>query len=154
MGRVYTATFSGVAVTAAQDLFELTLPADMVVRILSCRIGQTSDAGDAAAEMLPIAITRYATNGSGGSSGVTSRPHHSGDAASTVTVDTNNTTQGGTPVVVLADAWNVQAGWLYQPPPDEMIYASPNSIIAIELPSAPADSITMEGSITFEEIGG
>lgn len=151
MGRIYTASISEVAVSAAQDLFELTAPSTGMVRILSARWGQSSDAGDAAAELLPWNLTRYATSGSGGST-PTPAPHSVGHAASGVTVEANNTTQGGTPTVVLSDCWNVQAGYLYQPPPEEMVTIPPSGILAIEFPSAPADSITVSGSVTFEEL--
>lgn len=153
MGRVYTASVTDVAVTVAQDFFELTAPSDLVFCILSCHIGQSSDAGDAAAEMLTINITRYSTSGSGGST-PTARPHHVGDAATSVIEEANNTTQGGTPVVLFSEAFNVQAGWHYVPIPEERIWVSPSGIIAIELPVAPGDSLTMSGSITYEVFGG
>ena len=43
MGRVYTASFSAVAITAAQDLFEIVAPADARVRLLEIDLGQRSD---------------------------------------------------------------------------------------------------------------
>ncbi len=151
MGRVYTAFFESVAVTAAVDFFELAAPSTGMMRILSCRIGQNTEEADAQAEMLAINITRYATSGSGGGT-VTATPHQVGHAASgDSTVETNNTSQGGTPTVVIADAWNVQIGWLYQPTPEEMIWVPPSGIIAIESPDTPSDSITFSGSLTYEE---
>ena len=154
LGRMYTAQVSGIAVTAIQDFFEVNAPADSVVVIHSIRIAQYSDVGDAAAEMLPVQITR--STGASGSSGTTptARPHHLGDAAFGGTVEVNNTTQATTTVVVLSDAFNIRAGWLYNPPPDERIVISPSGILVVELPVAPADELTMQGSITFEEIGG
>jgi len=153
MGMVYTASFTDVAVTVAQDLFELTAPSDAAVIIHSCYIFQNSDFGDSAAEGLTISVTRYSTGGSGGGT-PTERPHDVGYGASGSAVETNNTTQGGTPVVVHSDAFNVQAGWQYRPTPEERISVSPGGFLAIELPSAPADSLTMSGSLTYEEIGG
>ncbi len=153
MGRIYVARFGNVAVSAAQDLFELNAPSDAVCKLLACRIGNSSDAGDAEAELLPIQIVRYATSGSGGSA-VTARPTQVGDPAFGGTVEANNTTQGGTPTEVLSDSFNVQSGWLYQPPPEEQIIISPSGILAIELPNAPGDALTMWGSLVFEEIGG
>ena len=93
--------------------------------LLSIRIGQYGDAGDAEAELLPIAITRYATGGSGGSVR-TPRPHVFGSGASAVVVDSNNTTQGTTPTVILQDSFNLQAGWLYVPTPEEWITIPPS----------------------------
>lgn len=153
MGRVYTASVSEVAVTVAQDFFELTAPSDLVFCILSCHIGNSSDAGDSQAELLPIHIIRYSTSGSGGST-PTARPHHVGDAATSVIEEANNTSLGGTAVIVVADVFNVQAGWHYVPIPEERIWVSPSGIIAITLPTAPDDSLTMSGSITYEVFGG
>lgn len=150
MGRIYTSSFQAVAVTAAQDIFELTAPSTGMFRILSCRIGQSSEEADAQAEMLQIQITRYAASGSGGST-PTENPHLVGSAATGVVSEANNTTQGTTPTVLLAEAWNVQIGWIYQPAPEEMIWVPPSGIIAIESPDTPADSITLSGAITYEE---
>ncbi len=150
MGRVYTASVSAIAVAAIQDFFELLAPATGMVKILSVRLGQYTDAGDSEAELLPVNIVRYATSGSGGST-PTARPHQVGHAATGVVVEANNTTQGGTPTVILSDAFNVQAGWLYVPTPEEWIWIPPSGRLAIELFVAPGDTFTMQGSITFEE---
>jgi hypothetical protein len=151
MGRVYTASFTAVAISVAQDAFEITAPAVGSVIILSCHIGQYSDAGDTESELLPVNITRYATSGSGGST-PTARPHHPSNPAFGGSVEVNNTTQGGTPVVVLSDVFNVQAGWFYKPSHEERIFIASGAILAIELPVAPADAITAAGSITFMEL--
>lgn len=154
MGRMYTASFEGVAVTAIQDLFELVAPADAIVVLHSAFIGQSSDAADAEAEMLQVSISRFTgTSGSGGTS-PTVNPHQIGDSAFGGTVEANNTTQGLTTTVVKSETFNVQAGWYYQPTPEERLVLSPSGKLVIELPTAPADSLTMSGSITFEEIGG
>lgn len=150
---MYSTSFTDVAVTAAQDLFELTAPADAIIVLHSCYISQNTDYGDAASEGLTINVTRYSTSGSGGST-PTPRPMEVGMPASGATSEANNTSQGGTPVVVHSEAFNVQAGWQYRPTPEERIVCSAGDIIAIELPSAPADSLTMSGTLYFDEIGG
>lgn len=149
-GRVYTASIEQVAVTAAQDLFDMAAPSTGMVEILSVFVGQSSDAGDAEAELLPVQITRYASAGSGGTS-MTPRPHQVGHAASGVSVNRNVTTQGTTPTVVYSEVFNVQAGWLYQPVPEERIWVPPSGVIAVELPTAPTDSITVSARLTFAE---
>lgn len=152
MGRIYTASFSAVAVTAAVDFFELLAPATGMVRLISCRIGQSTEEADAQAEMLNINIVRYATTGSGGGT-ATPAPMQVGHAASGVTsVETNNTAQGVTPTVLVSDAWNVQIGWVYQPSPEEMILVPPSGLLAIESPDTPADSISFSGTLVFEEL--
>ena len=154
MGRVYTAQISAIAVSVIQDFFEINCPTDAVVVVLSARIGQYSDAGDAAAEMLPVQISRATgTAGSGGTT-VTARPHQGGYAAFGGSVEANNTTQAGTTTTILSEAFNIRSGWLYQPTEKEFIWMSPGGVLVFELPVVPADELTMEGSVTFEEIGG
>ena len=152
MGRMYTASFSSVAVTAAQDLFEVNAPATGIVVIHRVMIGQSSDAADAQAEMLPIQLNRGGgTAGSGGTT-PTAVPHNLGHAAFGGTCEANNTTAAGTPVVIGAETFNVQAGYYYVPTPEERIIIPPSGIFNVKLTAAPDDSLTMSGSITFEEI--
>ncbi len=153
MGHVYTASFSAVAVSAIQDLFQLLASATVPIILYSVRIGQSSDAGDAQAEMLQIQIstTDMTINGSGGST-VTPSKHTPGDPAAVTVAEANNTTQSTVATPVISDTFNVQAGWLYQPPPEERITILPTDGLVVELPAAPSDPLDMSGSITFEEI--
>lgn len=156
MGRVYTAVFEDVSVSAAQDLFELNAPSDAIVKLHSVTITQSSEEGDAQAEMLPVRIRKgQTTSGSGGSS-PTATPSNTGDSAFGGSVEANNTTQasGGTPVVWWAEAFNVQIGWFYLPPPEDRLVLSPSQRATVELTAAPADAMTVSGTIVFEEIGG
>lgn len=156
MSRIYTAVFNNVAVTAIQDLFELVAPADSVVMLHDIHLSQNTDVGDAAEEILRIELTSgHATSGSGGSS-VTPVPRSLGTAAFGGTCEVNNTTQASTGTIVTHYVWN----WNIRGPFDKIFtpetkpVISPSARMCIELPAAPADSITMSGSITFEEIGG
>lgn len=153
MGLMYTATFEEVAVTAAQDFFEVVAPSDAAVIIHECRISQSSDAGDSASEQLNILVHRGSTSGSGGSS-LTPRPLQVGFPAAGSTVEANNTTQSTEGNQVLADCFNVMAGWLWTPTPEARPVLSPSGRINIELQTTPADSLTMSGTIIFEEVGG
>ena len=72
---IFSATFSAVAVSVAQDVFELVAPSNSRVAIHSVSLGQYSDAGDASAELLSVTILRgHTTSGSGGSSVTPSNP--------------------------------------------------------------------------------
>ncbi len=156
MGRVYTASFGGIAVTAIQDIFEVVAPADAIVNILELYLGQTSDVGDAAEEILRLQFTMgHTTSGSGGAA-ITARPHELGDAAFGGAVERNNTTQalGGSPIVRVERDFNVRVGLGYIPIPKAVQVLSPSMRFVLELPSAPGDSLTMNGSITIEEVGG
>lgn len=160
MSRVFVATFSAVAITAAQDLFELVAPSNSRVRLREIRVGQYSDAGDAAAELLSLTVIRgFTTSGSGGSAFTPLKPSaHTGAAAAGSTVEINNTTvaQDGTGSVMLADAWNVQAPWLWQSPDSARdpnnIWVEPSARIVVRI-TAPADSLTTNGTLIFEEVG-
>ncbi len=153
MGRIYSAVFEEVAVAAAQDLFELIAPADGAVVVHSVTITQSSDAGDAQAEMLPILIHRGTATGTGGTT-VTPSPLQVGDAAFGGTVEANNTTQSVEGTFLHGEAFNVQIGFYYLPPPEDRPVVSPSALFIVELQSAPSDSLTMNGTIVFEEIGG
>lgn len=152
-GRIYTATFEQVAVTAAQDLFEVVAPADAVVAIHSWGFYQSSDAGDAESEQLALLIHRGTATGSGGSS-VTPSPRNVGDAAFGGTVEANNTTQSAEGTFLGSYSFNVMAGIERIYTPEERDIISPSGLWIAELQTAPADSLTMNGWVKFEEIGG
>lgn len=160
---IYSAVFTGVAVSAAQDVFEITAPANSWVRIHEVVIGQYSDFGDAQAEILSIQFIRgYTVTGSGGTTPtINPRSPATGALASTSVVKVNNTTVAntGTAATLRADTWNVQTPYLYMPPagPDPaetdtaiLIGASQRLVVRI---TAPADALTVNGTIIFEEIG-
>ena len=155
MGMMYAATFGAVAVTAAQDVFEIVAPSDKCVIVHEVVIEQSSDAGDAQAELLRVqAIRGFTTSGSGGSA-VTPAPLESGNAAAGSSVEANNTTVAttGTTATIFDRAFNVQIGFFWQPTPECRIVLSPSHRLVIRIP-APADSLTMHGTMVFEEIGG
>ncbi len=154
-GQVYSATFSAVAVTALQDFFSLLVGDDEPIRILSCTISQSSDVGDAAEEGLRIAIIRgWGTVGSGGTA-PTAIAHSSKQGAATTTVRANDTTEAsaGTPVTLHVEVWNIRMPWIYLPIPEARIRVDQaDDLVAIVLLDAPADSITVSGTITWEEL--
>lgn len=153
MGRIYSATFEQVLVSAVQDLFEIVAPSDAIVLLHALYLSQASEAGDAESEQLPILIHRGSTSGSGGST-ITPRPMQVGDAAFGGTVEANNTTQATEGDILHAESFNVMAGLALVWTPEIRPQASPSGRIIVELQAAPADAITMDGSIYFEEIGG
>ena len=153
MGRIYSATFEEVAVSAAQDLFELVAPADLSVLIHGFVFSQSSDAGDSASEQLNVLVHRASASGSGGST-PTPAPMHISTTASTVTVEANNTSQGTEGTILYAECFNVMAGLQVWFPPECRPCISPSGRVVIELQTAPADELTMSGTVFFEEIGG
>lgn len=152
MGRMYSATFEEIAVTAAQDLFEINAPATAAVAIHSVVISQSSDAGDAQSEQLSVLIHRGSTSGSGGAT-VTARPLMVGYAAFAGTVERNNTTQSTEGNQIHAECFNVMAGLNIVWTPETRPHIAPSGRLIIELQTAPADSLTMSGTVYFEAIG-
>ena len=154
-GRMYTASVGAVAVSAVQDLIEINAAADSVVIVHAIYLGQTSDVGDAAEEILQVQISRSTGSAGSGGSTATARPMQEGDAAyGGGSIEFNNTTQAGTTTVVHEDTFNIRVGWQYLPPPEQRIIISPSKVLVLELPVAPADAITMDISVLLEEIGG
>lgn len=155
-GRYYTVTFSAVAVTAAQDLFELTPAAQKPIEICGIEIGQTSDAGDAADELLQLSIIRgLATSGSGGSAPTPAPMGSSAGTASGFTAEVNNTTvaTSGTAVTLWTTAFNVRAGYINWFPEDIRPGASATNTLLVVRLTVPADSLTMSGTLYVREGG-
>lgn len=159
MGRLFTAEVNAVSVSAIQDLWEILAPSDAVLVIHSFSVNQTSDVADAAEEILRLIGTRgvgSVTSGSGGTT-PTAHPIQDGQAATGATVEANNTTQmvvgSGTLENLFSLGWNIRVPFEKIWTPEERPIISPGNRIAIEL-QAPADAITLDSTITFEEIGG
>jgi hypothetical protein len=155
---IYSATFTGIAVTAAQDFFEILVPSDAVARILELNLTQSTDAADAQSEQLSVSVMRYTgapTSGSGGST-ITPVARESGQPASGATVERNNTTTmtGGTAATLHSESFNVMAGLSKTWTPETAPCVSPGNYLVVRLNGAPADSVTFDGTIYWDEIGG
>jgi hypothetical protein len=156
MGMLYSAQFNGVTVTAQQDLFELVAPSDAVVVIHQILLSQTTEVGDTQEEGLSILVKRGATTSGSGGTTPALVPLENGFTAAGSVVEANNTTKAtaGTIVTLHADSWNVRSQLLILPTPELRLVLSPSQRLTVELATTPADSITMNGTLYFEEIGG
>lgn len=152
MGLVYYANIEAVAVSAAQDLFELLAPSDAAVLIHALTVEQSSDTDSEQLRLTCSRVTGAPTSGSGGST-ITPTPSCSGAPAAGSAVERNNTTQltGGTSVKVMDRAFNVLNGIeiVFDPP----VEIAPATRFVVAL-TAPADAVTLSSCLTFEEIGG
>ena len=152
-GNIFTATVSATAVTAAQDVFSILAPDGKQVKIREVVLSQYTDFGDAAAEILSVLVVRgYTTVGSGGSAVTPVNLDPTGRRAS-ATVRANDTTvaTGGTAQILRATAWNIQSEWLYIPDQSERAILMPNQRLVVRI-TAPADSVTMNATLVFEEM--
>ncbi len=154
MGRMYSATFANVAVTAQQDLISVLCTAATPVRLHAIMIAQSSDAGDAQDEMLRIRIQRGMTTvGSGGGTMTPCDYQNSGTAAvSTARINDTTPASSGTITIVHEDCFNVRAGWAWIATPEMRAVCTVSTRIAVGLVTTPADSLTMSGTLYFEEL--
>lgn len=156
MGRIYAVTFENVAVTASQDLFMVAPADDKPIKLLGFMLSQSTETGDSAEEMLRIKVIRgHATVGSGGSA-VDAVPMDAAGAADGATCRTNDTTiaSTGTAVDLLADTFNVRSGYQFWWTPETCPTCSEaNGVrVVVRLMANPADSVTMGGTLYFEEM--
>jgi hypothetical protein len=153
---VNSAQFNGIAITAQQDLFELVAPALKAVQLLMVKLTQTTEVGDAQEENLSILFKKgQTTSGSGGATGVTA-VNLRGETAGTAAIETNNTTKAtvGTILTFDNDVWYERSPFLWVPPTEKLIPLIPPGVrMTVELATTPADSITANGVIYWEEIG-
>lgn len=161
-GRIYTVSFDNVAVTVAQDFFELNPAADKPIRIIGVVVGQTNRVGDANEDMLRWSIVRMTgatlTSGSGGSA-PTPAAVNFGDGAAGFTAEANNTTQAttsGTTTTCHADCFNTRVGLQYFPIPEMQVNgidSGGNGVLLVRLLEAPSASTTFSGTVYVEELG-
>ncbi len=145
------------------------------IRVREIRLGQFTEFADAAAELLSVRIIKF-----GGDTGLIDTGNAAGGTNLRVVpspIDSHNHSDTGTwsgarvvvtnPLlakdtgfalaanetkVIVADTVNVAAGWWWYPPEEEMIIIKPGEALVVRL-SSPADSITWNGTLVFENIG-
>lgn len=146
------------AVTVAADIVEIVPASDYIVRVAGINLYCTSDVGDAEAENIGLHWIRgNTTGGSGGNSDITPTPQNPKGtvAAGLVTVDTFHTTQaaGGTEVICGQHGFSVPAP-MDRPyiSKEEPAAHSDDSRLVLRMGAAPADSITIGGSICIEVV--
>lgn len=158
MSEFYSVNFSASAQTAAIDFFELSAASSKVCVLHEVRLGQTTDLGDAAEEVLMIKFVRgVGSVTSGNGSAATIVKLETGSSAASSTCETIATTQlaagTGTLTTLKIIPWNIRSDFQYLPTPETRITLAPSEKLAIGLVAAPADSITYSGNLIFEEIG-
>lgn len=154
-GTVYCVDVPSTAITTTCDIIEITPADDRPISIIGIFLFQTTELGDAAEEILPVQIIRgFTASGSGGSA-ATPRPMQRSAVAAGCACEVANTTIAttGTTHVLLTDGWNVRLPYLWQPI-DESTYpqaTQADTTLIVRLPTAPADSTTIRGSIWILE---
>lgn len=150
MGRFYSVSFTDVAVTADQDLFQIEAVTNPVI-LHYCTISQNSDVGDAAAENLTIRIRRVTD----ALTDVTAEVKlDKGSAAALADLNVNDTTPLTTGAeTVHVECWNIALPWIWLPPEQLRIIIPVDDVVTINLVANPSDSLTVSGTLYFEEQG-
>jgi len=156
MGRIYTIDIAAAAITAACDVVEIVPADDKPVIVHGFELLQTTDLGDAAEEVIGLYWARgNSTSGSGGSA-PTPSPLNASDSAAGFTAETLNTTQAstGSPVTLQRHGWNIRMPLsVIYTPETRPIVSQGQTRMCLRMAAAPADSITVSGSVTVEEMG-
>lgn len=154
MARCYTVNLAPAAITVAADLVALVAADDIPIKIRAIRVWQTSDVGDAQAEILTLNLVRgNTTAGSGGAAG-TQVPVDPKDAAASFTSRVGDTTAAsvGTPVTVYSTGWPVGSAFEIVFPDNEMRRTDQGvGFLVLRLGGAPADSLTIGASVDVWE---
>lgn len=154
-GRLYTASFTNVSVSAVQDLFGLYPGSTRVIAVHGIELGQVSSALVSQLRLRLRTLPVTVTSGSGGGT-VTPRAHVPNDSASGITARINDTTQAttsGTALDIESMTWNTLNPLLWTP----MVVGRPpvlatNSALILSLDAAPASTLAISGTITYEEV--
>ncbi len=150
MGRVYSFSFSEVAIVAQQDLFQIEAKI-VPVKLHAVFLFQTSDVGDAAAENLSILIRRVTDVVTDDVVEVKMDP---GDGVANANLAVNETTELVTGAeIVHAEGWNIAHPYIWEPPKERRITVKIDDTIVVNLNNTPVDSLTVSGTAYFEELG-
>lgn len=152
MSFTYTATQDAQAVSTAVDLFHLTVAAEKPIVLHWLELSQHTDLGDAAEEVLRIGIYRGVTGGGGGTALTEVGINDLAPTAGTAVVGQGTASTGGT--LVWEIGWNVrQAGPIWVPTPElRPRISNTNDPVAFRFMAAPADSITLNATVCWEEV--
>lgn len=157
MGRMYSMSFEGAAITNANgdyDYFEIDPAADKPVVIHAVYVSFYSETGDAAEEIIRWGIVRgNATSGSTPNNSNV-RALSPADAAFSGTGEALNSTiaSTGTPINLHADAFNVRIGLVYVPTPEMRPSSAGADLICVRQFSTVTDDANANGTIYFEEL--
>ncbi|MFD1547002.1 hypothetical protein [Nonomuraea guangzhouensis] len=153
---VYTVTFQAATIAAASgdyDFFELDAAAGKPIEIVALKLGNKSEIGDAAEEMVEYAIVRGNTTTGNGTS-TTPRPLDASDGAASFTAKTVSSTpaSAGTALTLVADTFNIRAGLPEVYPEIMRPKTAEADLLCVRLITALADDATMSGTVWVREL--
>lgn len=153
--RIYTVPFSNkVEESAIVDWVELVPAANKIIEVIGFFIGQTSDFGDAQAEIIPFKVSRGWTTAGTGGSAPTPVPLDAIDTAAGFTTGAMRTTvaKEGTETIMHIDSFNVAVGEkLWLPEGAGWKCSAAQTRMTIRPLTAPADALTISGTLYVKE---
>jgi hypothetical protein len=159
MGRIYTVEFENYTVATAdgdQDLFELTPASNKPIEVVGLKLFTISEVQEAQEEWLRLKWMRgHTTSGTTPFNTPVPVPvAPTNQAAGFVCeVGNENTASGGSVVNVESLAYNVRAGYECFYPEDCGPSTSGILLLVLRLMAAPADDISMSGTVWVFESG-
>lgn len=136
---------TGLAVTAANDLAQITVATDRPIVICGLKVVQSSDVGDAAEEILRYGLYRTVTTGTTGGTGLTVTALAQGGPTpgASGTANWTNPSTGGT--LMHVGGFNIRSGEeFWYPEQLRPILNASADPYSFRLLAAPADSLTLD----------
>lgn len=157
-GPIFNYPFSATVLSTGgpSNFWNVTAPSGSRVALREIRLGQYTEFGDAQAELLSIILMTGSTAIGSGSLITGVNPNrYSGapTAGSSVTGPSTTLASTASATLVLADSFNVAAGWYYRPPILERIVLGLSQRLIVHCPSTPNDPITLNGTMVLQELG-
>lgn len=148
MGVRFTVMDPGTAYTAARSILEVTADSTHILRLLRAHISNESSI---TSEQLEARILRKTAAGTGTSRTPVDLSGNAGAFGGSAR--SNMTAEGTLGDILWREAWNVLNGWSWSSIDDDEIIVPPSGILALEIPTAPVASITLNALMEFEVIG-
>jgi hypothetical protein len=145
----FAVIINAVGVAAAQDLFDIVVGGHGAYLHELYLDQKTLTSG-----RLGVTVTKgYGTVGSGGSAVTPVAIDQSTGATIQTTTRINDTSgaSSGTPVVYRSMTWNLVAGLLWLPTPEDRLLIEASQRLVIKLIDAPASSMTVTGTLILDE---
>lgn len=158
MGRRYSITFENATAATASgdiDLFSILPAANRPVQIISIKLDQLQEKGDAQEGYGRLKIIRGHTTAPSGGNSVTAAPLDTNDVAAGATVRTMDPTiaSAGTAVDLGAFGWNVRGPFREVFAPEERPRGQNANWIVVRLMAAlPGTDPEISGTLIFEEM--
>lgn len=148
-----SAPFDNQSVTLATDIFHGTVASNRMVTLTGMTLGNFSDLGDAAEEVLRIGLYRTVTGGSGGSA-LTEVAYDAPTGPSpSLAVLANNTTPSTSGTLLEVISWNIRVPLMWIPIPEmRPMFAPDHTNFAFRLMAAPTDAISVSGTLFWQSL--